>query len=103
MRIHLEVKDHTFLKGGDALKRCLRELGDGKWRLVVEKDRKTRSIRQNALMWVWLNIMGDNLGYDPEELHCTFKAMFLTDRSLKVPLVRSTTQLSTLNQWQKGL
>lgn len=96
MRIHVEIKNHTIIKGGNAIKTHLNGLRDGKYRITIERDRKTRSLQQNALYWSWLNIMSDALGYDNEELHCTFKAMFLTDRSLKIPLVRSTTQLNTL-------
>jgi len=63
--------------------------------IEVKKDRKYRTLPQNALYWVWLEIIGDDLGYDKEEVHATFKSMFLTDRSQKIPLVRSTTKLDT--------
>jgi len=61
----------------------------------VKKYRKQRSTDQNSLYWMWLGIIGDDLGYDADELHATFKAMFLTDLSKKLPLVRSTTALNT--------
>ena len=64
--------------------------------LDIKKRRKFRSLNQNALYWKWLEIIGNDLGYDIEELHPTFKAMFLMDRSLKVPLIRSTSKLSTI-------
>lgn len=72
----------------------------GRVSIEIKKIRKIRSLNQNALYWMWLEIISNDLGYDREELHDTFKAMFLTDRSQKVPLVRST---SKLNKIQFGL
>ena len=69
---------------------------DGTYEITVKKWRKKRSLDQNALYWVWLQIIAKELGYDTEELHSSFKSMFLTDRSKKIPLVRSTTVLNTL-------
>jgi len=63
--------------------------------LTIRKERHVRSLSQNRLYWLFLNFIGQELGYEPEELHSTFKAMFLTDRSGKLPIVRSTTRLTT--------
>jgi hypothetical protein len=57
--------------------------------------RKFRSMSQNNLYWKWLEIIGDDLGYTSEDLHSTFKAMFLTDNTREIPIVRSTTALDT--------
>ena len=62
----------------------------------IRKYRKKRSLNQNSLYWMWLQIISENLGYDVEELHDSLKAMFLIDRSKKIPLVRSTTVLTTI-------
>lgn len=35
----------------------------------VSKYKKNRSQAQNRLMWKWLTIIGDHLGYDKEDLH----------------------------------
>ena len=72
-----------------SFKDCVVEIRIRKWR-------KKRSLDQNALYWVWLQVIAKDLGYDTEELHTSFKSMFLTDRSKKIPLVRSTTVLSVL-------
>jgi len=64
--------------------------------IVVKKWRKKRSLNQNSLYWVWLQIISEDLGYTTEELHDSFRSMFLTDRSKKIPLIRSTTALNTL-------
>lgn len=62
----------------------------------IKKYYKVRSLDQNRLYWAWLNIIADEVGYDSEEMHSTFKAMFLTDRSQTLPIVRSTTKLNKL-------
>jgi len=96
MKFYFEIKNNHIIKGGNSLKKFLYHLKDGRYKFVVSKDTKIRSLDQNRLYWRWLNIMSQDLGYDPEELHCTFKAMFLTDRSARIPIVRSTTNLSTV-------
>ena len=45
---------------------------------------------------MWLGIISNDLGYDPDELHTTFKGMYLVDRTKKLPLIRSTTVLNRL-------
>ena len=61
--------------------------------LTVKKYRRKRSLDQNNLYWLWLGVIGDDLGYTADELHTSFRAMFLTDKTKKIPLVRSTTAL----------
>ncbi len=63
--------------------------------ITVRRYRKARSDNQNAFYWVCLNAIGQDIGEDPEELHDTFKAMFLVDRSKRLPIIRSTTSLDT--------
>lgn len=63
--------------------------------LSVKKKRKIRSLNANNYYWLILTIAGDSLGYDPEELHDSFKAMYLTDKTTKIPLIRSTSKLNT--------
>lgn len=62
----------------------------------IRKWRAKRSLQQNALYWMWLQIIAQDLGYDTEELHNSFRAMFLVDRDKKIPLVRSTTTLNKI-------
>lgn len=64
--------------------------------ITVKKKRKDRTLNQNSYYWVCLTIIAEELGYYPEELHDTFKAMFLVDYSGKLPVVRSTTRLNTV-------
>ena len=64
--------------------------------LEIKKMFTKRTDRQNAYYWLCLEIVANDIGHDPEELHDTFKAKFLVDRSGKFPVVISTTKLSTL-------
>lgn len=68
----------------------------GDVQIIVKKKRKDRTLLQNAYYWVCITIIANELGYLPEEIHATFKAMFLVDRSGKMPVVRSTTRLNTV-------
>ena len=72
------------------------QLKESSIEIRIRKYRAKRSLHQNALYWVWLQIIAQDLGYDTEELHNSFRAMYLTDRSKKIPLVRSTTVLNKL-------
>ena len=67
---------------------------EGQVSLTIKKPKRIRSLPQNALYWVYITIIADSLGCSTEEIHSTFKAMFLTDRSGPLPVVRSTTRLN---------
>ena len=69
---------------------------DGKFNIEIKRFRRNRSLQQNALYWSWLTIISIDTGYDKEELHTTFRSMFLTDRRQKLPLIRSTTALNKI-------
>jgi len=74
----------------------VKTLPNGKVEMNIKRYRKKRSNPQNALMWIWLEYISEHTGYDKDELHITFRSMFLTDKTQKIPLVRSTTALNTL-------
>ena len=61
----------------------------------IKRYRKPRTLNQNAYYWKCLEIAGESLGYNREELHDSFRAMFLTDRSKEIPLIRSSRLLTT--------
>lgn len=64
--------------------------------IKVQKYRPPRTLPQNGYYWKILEIAGVELGYEPEELHSSFKAMFLTDKTKEIPVVRSTAKLTTV-------
>lgn len=64
--------------------------------IKVSRKRKVRSIKQNAYYWVVLTFIGNELGYEADDLHITFKNMFLIDHSKSLPVPKSTTKLNSL-------
>ena len=80
-----------------AVRKYIESFQDGQeFQVEMKVRRKYRTLSQNNYYWALLTIVAEDLGYNPEEVHTTFKSMFLTDRSKKIPLVRSTTALNTL-------
>lgn len=79
----------------ELFKTYLSNLDGQKVIVSVKKFYNSRSTKQNSLYWVWLTHIGYEIGEEPEDLHTTFKSMFLTDRSKEFPIVKSTTSLST--------
>ena len=63
--------------------------------LEIKTKRRIRSLSQNALYWLWLDVISQDTGFTSEDLHSTFKSLFLVDNTQKIPLVRSTTDLDT--------
>lgn len=64
--------------------------------IIIKRYRKKRTNRQNSLYWLWLNFIAEETGSDPDELHVYFKSKYLLDRSGKIPVVKSTTRLTTV-------
>jgi hypothetical protein len=68
--------------------------------VTVESKRYKRSLKQNNYYWgVVIPIIGDYLGYDPDEMHEALKWKFLRKTNSKDPklmTVKSTTSLSTV-------
>jgi hypothetical protein len=78
------------------VKEYIDQLKDGQEvQVEIKIKRKFRSVSQNSLYWYWLGVISDDTGYTTDELHGTFKSMFLTDHTRQIPLVRSTTALDT--------
>lgn len=86
----LELEDNNLFE------MYLSTLEDKEITVLVEKKKRHRTIKQNAYYWTCLSIIGNELGYTKEEMHSTFKAMFLVDRTGKMPIVRSTTGITTV-------
>ena len=90
------VKDKKLLLfDKDLFTKYLGSLEGKDIQVLIKKYRKNRSPKQNSYYWVCLTHIGNEIGEDPEDLHQTFKAMFLVDRSKRIPIVRSTTTLNT--------
>lgn len=111
----MKKKDITFwgkVEGGrlklntpDRFKKHLARL-KGIISLTIKERKKIRTIPQNSLYWLWITIIGDELGYDKEEMHATFKAMYnseikyitnkQTGEVIETHIVRSTTVMNVV-------
>jgi len=74
---------------------------EGVWDIEITKHKKSRSVSQNRLMWMWLNIISNDTGNDPDDLHELLKMKFLgTEKKVfmgsEIERPKSTTKLSTL-------
>lgn len=81
----------------DGFMRLIEQMNGREIDIMVRKHRKARSTNQNSFYWgVVLAIIAESTGNEPEDMHAAFRDLFLTDRSGPLPLVRSTTDLSTV-------
>lgn len=71
--------------------------------LVIKQEKKTRSIKQNALLWSYYGLIiteSGNYHITPQELHDAFKIKFLPPRLIdfrgdELLIPSSSTELST--------
>ena len=47
------------------------------WSLEIEKYKPNRTKAQNRLLWKWLEIIGNDLGYTKKEMHAIMASKFL--------------------------
>jgi len=47
------------------------------WEITIDKLRDKRTDRQRRLYWKWIGIIGDEIGYDKDELHDALREKFL--------------------------
>ena len=65
--------------------------------VVIRIPKKDRSNEQNRYMWgVVYELLSETTGYTPNEIHDAMRMLFLQDNLRKIPTLRSTTELSTI-------
>jgi len=65
--------------------------------VIIRVPKKGRSNPQNRYYWaVPIKLISEGTGYTTEETHDALRMLFLLDRDRKVPTLRSTTALTTL-------
>lgn len=79
----------------DAFRMSLKKLPKGEYVLLVKLIEENRTKNQNATYWLWLTVIADETGHNPEEIHEYLKHKFLLCHDKKYPYVRSTTKLTT--------
>lgn|SRR3990167_767491 len=75
---------------------------EGKY-IKITKPKENRTLSQNNLYWLYLEVIGRETGNDAEELHELFKQKFLPRKTVivqgkksahEVVMIKSTTKLS---------
>lgn len=65
--------------------------------LIISAKKKNRSNSQNKYYWgVCLALMREYTGYSENEAHDAMRMLFLVNRDNKIPTLKSTTKLSTV-------
>lgn len=101
MQLKIKIQNYKFVfeskKQEQDFKNKIISL-EGKFaNLELKKFVKKRTTSQNAYYWgVVLPIIAEETGNDIDDLHTTFKAMFLVDRTGKIPVVKSSAKLTTV-------
>lgn len=65
--------------------------------LTIGKPQRKRSNQENRYYWgVVIKILSEYTGYEETEMHDALRLQFLLDREGKLPTLRSTTALTTI-------
>ena len=77
----------------------LKELDYSKmWKIEIKEGKHNRSIDQNKYLWHIYRILGDHLGYDPEELHELLTYRYLREeKKIAEETIIVIARTSTLN------
>lgn len=72
----------------------------GVWDIQIVQHKKSRSVAQNKLMWLWLGILSTETGNTPDDLHEILKVKFLGVETrmimgTEIAIAKSTAKLST--------
>lgn len=89
----LEWKNPSYLHLG------LKNLEGYNGVLTVKKKWNKRSLSQNSLYWMWLEIISQDVSHVPEELHIIFRGLFAPKKEVHIKtksymIPRSTTDLT---------
>lgn len=83
----------------DLFLKFVQQFADGQYRLEINQIKSKRTDQQNNYYWLYLNMVSEETGYTPEEVHEWAKGKFLTSGIKeifgdKVRTKNSTTSLS---------
>jgi len=98
-RQKIKIKDGKVTIGSEQLKGAIRNLSNGEYAVEISEWKDDRSLRQNALYWKWLGIIGNEIGYHKNEMHEIFLEKFApikTMRNLEGKPVQKPTRTSEM-------
>lgn len=89
---------------------------DKPWQMELKPYKKNRSLSQNKLYFMWMKVIGDEIGYTSEEMHAIMADKFLTTEFVeyagnKIKRDKSTSRLNTkefteylenIDRWSAG-
>jgi len=95
------IKGKLELDHPEAVKEHIKLFDNSDVQIIIEKRKKQRTTKQNAYYWgVIVPTLGDEFGYDKDEMHDALKWQFLRKEDDGwIPTVRSTADLST-SEWE---
>lgn len=87
----------AYLPKLDAFRHTLKNLKPGKYALIVKKIEKKRTVPSNRLLWMWLTVIANEIGYDdPDDIKLELQEMFLREPNKKgVMVTKGTSSLNT--------
>lgn len=76
-------------------------LPDKQFIVAINKRKEVRTLSQNRLYQLWIAVICDEIGYNPEELKLIFRGMFLPKETfvfggVTYEIAMSTTKLDTV-------
>jgi len=91
------LHDKVVLQTPAAFKAYVKTFEGKQIELTVGSVKKSRSNNQNRYYWgVVVTMLSDETGYSTDEMHDALRMLFLQDRTKKIPTIKSTTDLSTV-------
>jgi len=68
------------------------------WELIIKRYVKKRSLPQNSLMWDWYTIIGNEIGYEKDEVHDVLREKFLPWHEVEVCGIKRKVLTSTSSE-----
>lgn len=65
------------------------------WDVEIKPHKKQRTHRQNSLMWKWYTIIGNELGYEKDEIHDVLREKFLPVQYVEIMGIQKKILTST--------
>ncbi len=90
-------KGKLLLNEQDNFDRYLLTLENKGIKLIIKRIKKYRSNNENRYYWgVVVKLLSEHTGYSSDEMHDALRMLFLRNADRKIPTLRSSTSLTTI-------